>query len=353
MLVVELRGTILVLPPPYTQPDPTPFLELTNVGSAGVQQGLYDMVLDPNFATNHYYYVFYTPRSPKGSTFTVHGERIATGTIDGSEVVLYQDPEFANNEHHGGALAFGNDGKLYFTTGEHFQPQKSQNLSSPRGKIHRINPDGSIPTDNPFYDGSGPNWDSVWALGTPKPLPRVLRRSVREVLRRGRRRQRGVHRGGGARRRCSRRQLWLAQQRRAMLAPLYEPDLLLSAQRRDAAIVAGFVYHGSQFPSSYEGSFFFADYAQNWIKRLTFDASGNVNGVYNFEPINGTPDGPTGDVVYMTEGPDGALYYVDLGYSDTTNTAGLSKIRRIRFINGGNQPPVAVAAANPTSGPLR
>src|SRR4029453_19307206 len=99
----------------------------------------------------------------------------------------------------------------------------------------------------------------------------------------------------------------------------------------DVAIAAGFVYHGSQFPSSYRGSFFFADYAQNWIKRLTFDTSGTVNGVYNVEPIDGTTDGPTGDVVYLTEGPDGALYYVDLGYSDTTNTPAISKIRRVRF----------------------
>ena len=64
MLVVELAGTIKVLPPPYTQPDPTPFLQLTNIGSAGVQQGIYDIALDPDFTTNHYYYVFYTLGSP-------------------------------------------------------------------------------------------------------------------------------------------------------------------------------------------------------------------------------------------------------------------------------------------------
>ena len=94
-------------------------------------------------------------------------------------------------------------------------------------------------------------------------------------------------------------------------------------------------------PRLLRGNFFFADYAQNWIKRLTFDAGGAVNGVYNVEPIDGTPDGPTGDIVYLIEGPDGALYYVDLGFSDTTHTAGISKICRIRFTNGGNQPPIA------------
>ncbi len=83
---------------------------------------------------------------------------------------------------------------------------------------------------------------------------------------------------------------------------------------------------------------------------MTFDASGNVNGVFNFEPMDGSVDGPYGDIVYLTEGPDGALYYIDLGYSDISGTFGVSKIRRIRYLSG-NQAPIAVAAANPTAGP--
>ena len=76
MLVGELAGKIKVLPPPYTTPDPTPFLQLTNVGSAGVQQGLFDIVLDPNFASNHYYYVFYTLGIPnRRSPLALHGQR--------------------------------------------------------------------------------------------------------------------------------------------------------------------------------------------------------------------------------------------------------------------------------------
>ena len=71
--------------------------------------------------------------------------------------------------------------------------------------------------------------------------------------------------------------------------------------------------------------------------------------MFNFEPPDGAPDGPYGDIVYLTEGPDGALYYVDLGYSDTTGQTGISKIRRIRFISD-NQPPTAVASATPTEG---
>ena len=103
MLVVELEGRIQVLPAPYTTPDPTPFLQLTNIGSAGVQQGIYDIVLDPSFSTNRFYYIFYTlgtPNRDRVSRFTANST--LTGTVAGSELVLYQDPQDANAEHHGG-----------------------------------------------------------------------------------------------------------------------------------------------------------------------------------------------------------------------------------------------------------
>ena len=150
---------------------PTLFLQITNIAAGGVQQGIYDIALDPDFSTNHYYYVFYTlgmPAVDRLARFTANAA--LTGTVPGSELVLYQDPHGREHEHHGGAIAFGNDGKLYFTTGDHFQGTPSQNLASPRGKIHRIDKDGFVPLDNPFYDGAGPNWDSVWAYGLRNPF---------------------------------------------------------------------------------------------------------------------------------------------------------------------------------------
>ena len=351
MLVVELQGKIKVLPPPYTTPDPTLFLQLTNIGSAGVQQGIYDIVLDPSFSTNHFYYIFYTLGSPNRdrlSRFTANAT--LTGTVAGSELVLYQDPQDANAEHHGGAINFGNDGKLYFTTGEHFDAAAAQSLSSPRGKIHRINPDGTVPTDDPFYDGTGPNWDSIWALGLRNPYRAYYDAPTGKLY---------VGDVGGNDEINSKEEVDVGARganygwpdsEGACSSPCTSPVYNYSHAGRDAAITGGFVYHGSQFPSSYQGSYFFADYTQNWIKRLTFDAGGNVNGVLNFEPPDGSVDGPYGDIVYLTEGPDGALYYVDLGYSDISGTFGVSKIRRIRFVSG-NQAPVAVASANPTSGP--
>ena len=103
MLVVELGGTIKVLSPPYSQADTTPFLQLTNVGGAtdgdSRQQGVYEIALDPNFTTNHYYYIFYTAGTPNHdrlSRFTANST--LTGTVPGSETILYEDPQNADAE---------------------------------------------------------------------------------------------------------------------------------------------------------------------------------------------------------------------------------------------------------------
>jgi glucose/arabinose dehydrogenase len=350
MLVVELAGKIRVLPAPYTQPSPTPFLELTNVGSAGVQQGIFDIALDPNFATNHYYYVFYTlgtPNRDRLARFTANPA--LTGTVPGSEFVLYQDPQAADSEHHGGGIAFGNDGKLYFTTGEHFGAEVAQQLNNPRGKIHRINPDGTVPTDNPFHDGAGSNVDSIWAYGLRNPYRAFYDSPTGRLY---------VGDVGGNNYSTAREEVNLGvrganygwpESEGPCSSPCTSPIYSYPHSGRDASVTGGFVYHGSQFPAAYQGSYFFADYTQNWIRRLTFDANGNVTGVHNFEPSDGSVDGPYGDIVYLAEGPDGALYYVDLGYSDIGGTFGVSKIRRIRYIDA-NQPPTAVAAADRTSG---
>ena len=209
-----------------------------------------------------------------------------------------------------------------------------------------------MPTDNPFYDGAGPNVDSIWARGLRNPFRAYYdaptgrffigdvggndASTAWEEVDLG---ARGANYG------------WPNCENGTCGNPNFTAALYSYPHNgRDSAVVSGFVYHGTQFPSSYQGSYFFADYAQNWIKRLTFDASGNVNGVFNFEPPDGSSDGPYGDIVYLTEGPDGAVYYIDLGYSDVSGTFGVSKIRRIRY-SSGNQAPIATSSANPTSGP--
>ncbi len=353
MLVAELQGTIRVFPPPYTQADPTPFLQMTNVHPVdSEEQGLHYIALDPNYATNHYYYLFYMLGSPnvdRLSRFTANAA--STGTIAGSELVLYQDPQVVTGDHHGGAITFGNDGKLYFTTGDQVTTAAdAQSLTKPRGKIHRINTDGTIPTDNPFYDGAGPNVDSIWARGLRNPFQASFDAPSGKLY---------IGDVGGNDYSTAKEEVDVGV-RGANYAwpncegvcgsPYTDPVYSYPHNGRDACVVGGFVYRGSQFPSSYVGSYFFADYTQNWIRRLTFDANGNVNGVFNFEPLDGSVDGPYGDIVNLTEGPDGALYYVDIGFAEQSNTYHPASVRRIRYVQS-NQAPVAISAADSTSGP--
>jgi glucose/arabinose dehydrogenase len=349
MLIGELGGKIWILQPGATQIDPMPFLQLTNVGTTNSQQGLMDIVLDPQFATNHYYYVFYTLGSPNRDRVSRFMAEDST-TVPGSEFVLWQDAEDANAEHHGGSLNFGNDGKLYITTGEHFNAAEAQSLTNYRGKILRINKDGTVPSDNPFFDGNGPNRDQIWALGLRNPF-RAFYDTVSGLFL--------IGDVGGNDYSVAKEEVNLGIRganygwpncegpcaNQAYTSPIY----YYPHNGRDAAITGGFIYRGSQYPNQYYGSYFFADYTQNWIRRLTLDANANVTGVFNFEPLNGVSDGPYGDIVYLSEGPDGAIYYVDLGYSDVGGVFGLSKIRRIRYVSG-NQPPIVSASAVPLSG---
>lgn len=350
MLVGELNERIWVVHPGLSTPEPNPFLALDNSTLAG-EQGLMEIILDPNFATNSWYYVFYTKCFATGGNHDRVGRFTANGdtTLAGSEVVIWQDDADANFDHHGGGLAFGPQGKLFIAVGEAFYANDAQRLDTYRGKLLRINPDGSIPTDNPFYDGAGPNYDEIWAYGLRNPVRMNYDATSGRIF---------IADVGGNSVATAREEVNIgvaganygwplcegACATPGMTNPLYD----YGHSGRDAAIMGGFVYRGGNFPSGYEGSYFFADYSQNWIKRLTFDGSGNVASVLNFEPADGTPDGPYGDFTKLLQGPDGALYYVDIGFNDV-HEPNEATIRRIRY-STGNAAPVAVADATPRIG---
>ncbi len=71
--------------------------------------------------------------------------------------------------HNGGALHFGLDGKLYIAVGDNAVSSNAQTLSNLKGKILRINSDGSIPPDNPFVGRPAPG-EEIWALGLRNPF---------------------------------------------------------------------------------------------------------------------------------------------------------------------------------------
>ena len=115
----------------------------------------------------------------------------------------------------------------------------------------------------------------------------------------------------------------------------------------DASVTGGFIYRGTQFPSEYRGDYFFADYAQNWIRRLTIDGAGNVTAVRNFEPADGAPRRPLRRHRRAHRGPR-RLTLVRRRRPVPVQQRG--RRATIRNVNA-NQPPTAHIAADDDSGP--
>ncbi len=146
-----------------------PFLTLT-VSSVG-ERGLLGVAFDPDFTTNRFVYVYYTATTPaihnRISRFTANGDV----AVAGSEVVLLDLNNLSSaTNHNGGALAFGPDGKLYAAVGENANGANAQSFGNLLGKMLRINKDGSIPTDNPFYGTASGQNRLIYSLGLRNPF---------------------------------------------------------------------------------------------------------------------------------------------------------------------------------------
>lgn len=156
------------------------------------QGGLLDVEIDPDFARNGLVYLSYAEAAEQqppdardvhdprfGSYFdkedsVLKGGAVARGRLEGSQlrdvkVIWRQVPKTIGRGHFGGRLTFAPDGKLFIASGERMRFDPAQDPTSNLGKIVRINPDGSIPTDNPFVDKAGARAD-VWSLGHRNPL---------------------------------------------------------------------------------------------------------------------------------------------------------------------------------------
>jgi aldose sugar dehydrogenase len=114
--------------------------------------GLLGLALDPDFANNGGLYLYHTYREGGGLRNRVVRyilqDRTGARGLTGEQVIIAGIP--GASTHNGGRIAFGPDGKLYVTTGDAQQMPAAQDRASLAGKILRLNPDGSIPADNPF-----------------------------------------------------------------------------------------------------------------------------------------------------------------------------------------------------------
>jgi len=163
-IVVVQDGTLL----------PEPLLNIENQVDNFNERGLGHMVLDPHFEHNRFYYIYYTV---KGENHNRVSRFTATGnfTVPGSELILLELDIVPGTVHNAGAMVFSEE-KLLISVGDGADGNSAQAKNKLLGKILRINPDGSIPTDNPFFADATVTgkYKSIWALGFRNPFTMSL-----------------------------------------------------------------------------------------------------------------------------------------------------------------------------------
>lgn len=380
MLILE-KGGVIWIADPNTQTKSV-YLTLTNIDDSG-EKGLLDIAVAPDFDPDapgeDYIYLYYTPASPRRafiSRFT-HQENAGglTSTLDvASEFEVWRDTDgYIACCHYGGGLDFGPDENLWLTVSDKFTAPNAgeggtnenhpQDLTKAGGKLIRVRPDGTVPdgTDgwpaNPYIDpvdddpdlpGNQDYHDYIWAYGLRNPFRaswdletgRFFMAEVggnvqsfsHEDLHIATLDQPGVNYG------------WPNHEGPGLLAygdpelhstPIYS----LAHDGAGASITGGEVYRESQFPAEWNGVYFFGDYTRDTIRYLTFDDAGNVTGDFDFKPTTEIPGGAD-QIVSITVGPDGALYYALIG----------GRIRRITHANSNAAPTIDAINADPQSG---
>ncbi len=131
----------------------TPFATLTI--AKGGESGTLGLAVDPNYEQNHWIYLYYSEPDPnRADRRPLHNRIVRFTDVNnvGTDMTVIFDniPMSREGRHNGGRLLFGPDGKLYVTVGNAEEKENSQDLTNPNGKVLRINPDGTIPSDNPF-----------------------------------------------------------------------------------------------------------------------------------------------------------------------------------------------------------
>ncbi|NNC01527.1 PQQ-dependent sugar dehydrogenase [Corallococcus exiguus] len=155
-----------------------PVAGLPKVDGRG-QGGLLDVEVGPDYAKSGLiYWTYYEPREG-GNGLAVARAKLVDGRkprIEGLQVIFRMQPTLESTMHAGGRLVFTPDGKLFVTLGERsILPGRvqAQDLKSDFGKVVRINPDGSIPQDNPFV-GRKDARPEIWSSGHRNILSAAL-----------------------------------------------------------------------------------------------------------------------------------------------------------------------------------
>jgi len=294
----EKNGTIWVIRDDVRLPDPFVQIEVDNFN----ERGLSGIAVHPEFDENGWVYVFYTVPE---SNFNRVSRIKANGDLaipDSEEVLLEIDP-LSGSVHNGGALVFDSNHLLYISVGDGAQGLNSQDLNSLNGKVLRINDDGTIPEDNPYFDALNGTYRSIWAYGLRNPFSMAIQANsdriylcdvgsnqweeVNHILK-------GKNYGWN---------LTTGINAIEDLPVNYENPIHSYSHSVGCAIVGANFYDPIHpvFPEEYLGKFFFADYCQGFIKMIDPETE---------ELLGNFATGINRPIQLLTH-HDGSMYYLE------------------------------------------
>ena len=297
----------------------TPFVSLTTGYSAGTERGLLGIAFDPDYFNNHWVYLYYTATSP-----TTHN-RISRFTADpnnqnvavaGSEFVLQDLPTLGATNHNGGAIHFGPDGKLYAGVGENAVGSNAQSFANVLGKMLRMNKDGSVPNDNPYFNDPNVTGQAklIWSLGLRNPFTFAFQRTTGRMFINDVGQSSWEEIDDGI---AHSNYGWPTIEgfRTTQTPPTdyRDPLFVYDHSAGQIAIIGGAFYNPyyNSYPATYVGKYFYGDLGAGYIRTLDFSgapvASGFATGVSSLHGFELSPDG---SMVYLQAGGTQGAYRV-------------------------------------------
>jgi glucose/arabinose dehydrogenase len=311
LLVTERPGRLRIVSTDGKLSEPVAGLPAVDARNQG---GLLDVAVDPNFASNGLIYWSYAEAREGGvnNTAVARGKLVdgAAPRVDAVQVIFHQAPSLNSTLHFGGRLVFRRDGTLFITLGERSITEgrmQAQRMDGLLGKIVRLNPDGSIPKDNPFVgkDGVRPE---IWSLGHRNVQGATLNPATGELW--------SVEHGarGGDEiniPRAGKDYGWPTiaygieyrggpitggiQQQAGMEQPRYYWDPVIAP--------SGMLFYTGDLFKAWKGNLFIGGLASQQLTRLTIDGEKIVDEEHLLEDVT-----PRERIRAVQQGPEGALY---------------------------------------------
>lgn len=292
------------------------------------QGGLLDVRLSQDFDRNGVIFLSYSePRKGGKSATAVARARLVledgAGRLEDVKVIWRQEPAFATGRHFGSRIVIDNSGALFITTGDRGMGDPAQDPAVTVGKVIRINPDGSVPDDNPKVEGWAPE---IWSIGHRSVQGAVLDESgqlwTAEHGARGgdelNRPEKGKNYGWPVityGRDYSGAKIGIGTRKDGMEQPVYYWDPSIATSGLE-------YYTGDLFPE-WKGSFLVGGLVGAKLVRLVME-NGEVAGQESLlanrgERIRDVRQGPDGAVYVLTDETDGSILRITPATSQQPN----------------------------------